>query len=66
MRNAEFQKQKEEWRRKKKEEEEKLATDNKSKKELIKLGIAQKLTQTMQEKKSKVNIIKNEKEVKTN
>lgn len=63
MRNAEIQRQKDEWKRKKKEEEERLAAQNKVFREKIKEGITQKQTQTLNEKKSKSTLIKSEREV---
>ncbi len=63
MRNAEVQRQKDEWRRKKREDAERLAAEHKVVKEQIKSNIAQKLNQTFQDKKSKYVIVKSQKEV---
>ncbi len=63
MRNAEVQKQKDEWRRKKKEDEERLAAEHKAVKEQMETGIAQKQSQTFELKKAKHSLVKIEKEV---
>ena len=63
VRNAELQRQKDEWRQKKKEDEEKLAAEHKAYKEQIKINIAAKQSETFLHKQLKGKDVKEEKEV---